>query len=1260
MKIAGENIKTIDILQKENTEQWLKNVMEGIKFPQELINYIRTNNWISIPNKNLYFNKDVMACYPNFNFNFQNIQINTSDTLENVYKRIKSNAEYSKYGIDWDIATLGEINTSFYRKNHPMDNGSYNHYIKGMNYILYNDALSGKLNARELYYQNNTYSGFLVPIYRIGNGIDHKLSYMSGAYMNYSPETILLLFVLNEFIPDFGNKLNEKYEELSKNIIEKVKQYVISTKKTDVDMLAINDKNGLINNIDTVFYSGSFIQFIESFLSGTKELSEYWDLRDRQIVEIDNSGLRTSSKINNVLKKIEAKKEIETKLRIMKKTAEKINFKTHTYVIDSKKIEGIIKNGDPEGKFGKNRIRYILENGDQAEIELNNGKVTYGEYIFANKDKEICLFERDQNGNFIKNGQSKIEKYNKELHKLLVYKDWKPEGESEYAYLNEDKEIFSYESGKRNGAAEYHYKNGDKEKFNYKNDIRDGKSEYAYSNGDKETFNYKNDVRDGKSEYAYSNGDKEIFSYVSGKRNGAAEYHYKNGDKEKFNYKNDIRDGKSEYKYKNGDSEVRNYTNGKIVGEAVYNFANGDYPARYVYQDGKKKDITVLYKVLNVDKIRVNLGSYDENILTDPNRGHWDIFGVTDLSNLEEALERKAYGRDAHLDIKYGGIVGIDFGTKSTVVVFQDDSNKTFPMRISGNTLNKGVQDSDYENPTVIEFKNLEKFMREYTEIEGRPFTKWEDVTVSHTAFQNLINGTSGDFNSAISDLKQWAGTKDEKIVIRDKKGLEKVFPAYLDLDEDEVDPIELYAYYIGSYINNMVNGIYLEYLLSFPVTYEKKIRDKILNSFKRGIKKSFPEAILDDEKVMERFKVIHGANEPAAYATCALQEYDFEPDEGEKVYYGVFDFGGGTADFDFGIWELSEDERSYDYTLTHFGAGGDRYLGGENILKELAYDVLKDNQDTLRALNISFARPVWCERFIGDEGLIDNSPEAKLNIKMLMEKLRAVWEKTDEASNIDGKMKIALYKKNGELVSGIEIEVDKDKIEAIIENKIDRGVENFFIAMKKVLGNETVDKVNILLAGNSCKHPKVMELFNKRVTDSGLNIEIFPALGTSQAYAKLKERGIEVDENDKTKPTGKTGVAYGIIDSRIGGRIEVKNKDENNNINNEINFKYYVGYEGRKKLKVILTPQSEYEQFIYFLNVTGQMFDLYYTTLPEAMDSKMLTVKAKRERVLLKKDYPGAKIYIKAVSPDTIAYVVTEKPVEDKEYLEEGKIKLN
>ncbi len=679
---------------------------------------------------------------------------------------------------------------------------------------------------------------------------------------------------------------------------------------------------------------------------------------------------------------------------------------------------------------------------------------------------------------------------------------------------------------------------------------------------------------------------------------------------------------------------------------------------RMCYEAGIKTSTSKLYNLLNIDKIRVNLDKYDESILYDVGGGHWDLYNNSEKEELEKEIGKKVYARDPRLDIKKGGIVGIDFGTKSTVVVFQDDKNITLPMRISGTILNKKVENSDYENPTVIEFKDIETFIKDYNENLGRPFTKWTDVTVSHTAFQSLVNCSKENYYSVVSELKQWAGNKKEKLLIKDEKGIEKEINPYLELTEEDIDPIEIYAYYIGSYINNMRNGIYLEYFLSFPVTYEKEIREKILSSFERGIKKSLPKVIIEDENVMKKFKVKHGANEPAAYAVCALQEYGFDPEDDEKVYYGVFDFGGGTLDFDFGIFRESEDIR-YDYDLEHFGAGGDRYLGGENILKELAYEVFKDreNMEVLRKENISFARPEWCDRFIGDETFVDSNGNSKLNIKFLMEKLRGIWENTE--TNIEEKIKLNLFNKNGEPLTGIEINLDVEKIKNKVYSKIEGGIRNFFIAMEKAFKNDEYDKIYILLAGNSCKHPLVKEIFEKYIQEKEMNIEILPALGTEEAYAKLQEREIEIDSEDMTKPTGKTGVAYGLLESTADSNIKVINRDENHN--NEINFKYYVGNEKKKKLKPVLNPSVEYDTFNLFSYVKSDVFNIYYTTLPEASEGKMPIENVKRVRVSLNKEYDSeTMIYIKAVGADTIEYVVTEKDINEKEHLESGKITLD
>lgn len=443
----------------------------------------------------------------------------------------------------------------------------------------------------------------------------------------------------------------------------------------------------------------------------------------------------------------------------------------------------------------------------------------------------------------------------------------------------------------------------------------------------------------------------------------------------------------------------------------------------------------VVDKLVNCEKERADIEPYDVKILEDPNRGHWDLWS-------EEALEGKVlietdeefFARNPISDIKDSGIIGIDFGTKSTVVVYQEDSNHSMPMRIGMGQYTKKIEAKQYENPTVMEFINLKNFIENYNKRSGRPNTKWSDLTISHTAFNDMNSPKSSDeYYAFFNDLKQWAGDKKRQIRIKDKNGFEKVLKPYLELSKDEVDPIEIYAYYIGLYINNMFdgNGIYLNYILSFPVTYEKAIRDKITSSFERGIKKSLPVEILENEEIMNKFRVTQGASEPAAYAICALQEYNISPKEDEKVFYGVFDFGGGTTDFDFGIWRRANDKekRRYNYVIEHFGAGGDQYLGGENLLELLSFEVFKKNQDKLREEGIPFSIPPDGERFLGSEVLISDSQEARFNTKQLMEKIRPLWEREEnyEKNFESGVLKVSLFDKEGTRKSNIDLEVNKD-----------------------------------------------------------------------------------------------------------------------------------------------------------------------------------------------------------------------------------------
>ncbi|KAB2954276.1 hypothetical protein F9B85_00855 [Heliorestis acidaminivorans] len=673
-------------------------------------------------------------------------------------------------------------------------------------------------------------------------------------------------------------------------------------------------------------------------------------------------------------------------------------------------------------------------------------------------------------------------------------------------------------------------------------------------------------------------------------------------------------------------------------------------------------------KLLNCDYERCDLESYDERILTDPNRGHWDLWQVNDTMPYTARVNEVLMARNPVADINYDGVVGIDFGTKSTVVVYQESSDHTMPMRIGTGRFSQKVEDHHYENPTVLEFLDLDAFMAQYNQAEGRPHTLWENLTTSHTAFSSLLNSSSDEYYAYLYELKQWAGDSKRYIRLRDKQGKDMVLPAFLTIEAEQFNPIELYAYFIGLYINNMHNGIYLDYLLSFPVTYEKAVRQKIVDSFSRGLKKSLPASLLEDEKVMEQFRVLAGASEPAAYAICALQEYGFSPEGDEKVFYSVFDFGGGTTDFDFGLFrEADASERRYDYVMECFGAGGDQYLGGENLLELLAFEVFKANQDAMRSHGLTFTLPPECNRFPGSEVLINESQEARLNTTQLMEKLRPLWESHSEYEKAfeSGIIKVNLFDAKGNAKLNFELSVDPETLHKILRDRIEKGVRNFFASLRlafKVPATKDITLINIFLAGNSSKSALVRELFEqytRQITkeicgeeDEQQFFSIFPPLGSVEALEI--QRNLQVESSTTpVRPTGKTGVAFGLVESRPGGRIKIVQQNESK-VDNEIKFKYYIGIEKRKKFICLSDRELAYGEWQELIDAGIEDFTLYYTNLPEAYKNNLKIDQVSRKKCRINGSYPDANIYYRAVKPTVIEYVVARPgELEQEKYLE-------
>lgn len=719
----------------------------------------------------------------------------------------------------------------------------------------------------------------------------------------------------------------------------------------------------------------------------------------------------------------------------------------------------------------------------------------------------------------------------------------------------------------------------------------------------------------------------------------------------------------------------------------------------------KEKSIFVNIKkqLLECDHKRAGLDKYDEKMLSDPNRGHWDLWDWDDFveDGTKVKLEEALTARNPLADVN-SKIVAIDFGTKSTVVAYEDDNTNIIPLQVGSGNYSKGIQAKNYENPTIVQFRNIESFVEAYNKRAGRPNTSWNDITVSHTAFDNLTNSDSRFYYSFLDNIKQWCGSENMGIKLKDGNGVIKDLPPFLELVNGDVNPVEIYAYYLGLYINNMMQEkhIFMNYVMSFPVTYEANVRERMLRSFTAGLKKSLPTALLSDEEAMKHFRVLPGTTEPAAYAATALETYGFDPCDDEEYYYAVFDFGGGTTDFDFGVLKESKQDR-YDYDLIHFGANGDKTLGGENLLRLMAFEVFKDNRDKLlnpdevkgstQHAKIPFTWAAEKENFAGSEAFIKDSQEAHINMHNLMEKLRPLWEapKSEEAKKIidSGVVHVNLFKDDGNENADMTLTVKKDEkeknadaaqIQFKLSERIVRGIKNFFIALRDAFdkGNgegqhgikalSDVDEIAIFLAGNSSKSEIVKNLFDTYIDEENgkarellgfgkdqkmPKFKLFPALGTDEAYdimEKIKEeRGeeeysISTDRDKLENPTGKTGVAYGLLKCREGGSfrtIDIMPAEKQ-----QTRFQYYIGKNKKRRFRTVIDRSTELNKWYAFIDASAS-FDILYTDAPIAATNKAPVNIARQIHVNIDdKDRDAeAFVFIRPISAHSIQYAIAK-----------------
>ena len=655
-------------------------------------------------------------------------------------------------------------------------------------------------------------------------------------------------------------------------------------------------------------------------------------------------------------------------------------------------------------------------------------------------------------------------------------------------------------------------------------------------------------------------------------------------------------------------------------------------------------DITKQFSELDFTPCR--LPKLEKLQLTDPNKGLWELWG-------KSAEELKRFGmvaRNPERDVQRRA-VAIDFGTSSTVVAVDTASGGRELLRIGANDFYKQIEAKHFENPTVLECVDFRAFEKIWTEQSYRPALNWNWMRASHEA-QTSLRENTGDtavLASILPRLKQWAlrSSENNRVRLTDRKGLELELAPHAELNpvrgqalkvsaDYPFDPIELYAWYLGMAINWRERGIFLKYYLSFPAKYPREVKDRILASFRRGLQRSLPHSLITQApSVLNEIEVNDLASEPAAYAAAALPHLGVEPTE-EGVPYAVFDFGGGTSDFDYGIlrWATEDEEdQGYEQVFEHLASSGDNFLGGENLLEHLVYASFQQNLDVLRKNRIQFTKPLNISAFAGSEAFLANTQAAQTNSILLAAKLRPFLEAESKPEKLPD-FKINLLNSNGGTVT-CDLNINLDALDALLAQRIRAGVEAFLLELARIrpkLPQNT--PIHLLLAGNGCRSRYIKALFDTQQAEWKSLLEKAFSKAAPEITVHLP---LPMDDQNPHAPTAKTGVALGLLALVPGEGVLMCDHIQARH-DGQAPFAWFVGRLRRGHFEPVLSPNSHYNQWHELGPLQQGAFNLYASQSPRAHQG---LPKGDPELALHRQYFnhapEGARLFVRATGPHDI-----------------------
>ena len=643
------------------------------------------------------------------------------------------------------------------------------------------------------------------------------------------------------------------------------------------------------------------------------------------------------------------------------------------------------------------------------------------------------------------------------------------------------------------------------------------------------------------------------------------------------------------------------------------------------------------------------------------------------------------------------GVVSIDFGTSATCAAVKG-ADKPHLFTLSGRD-KRDVREGDnpYENPTNLMIYNWDNIYQQWQSTnQNPPFFKTRPQHVqSERGFEYDSGYTVEDvfadvdaedghrkMAAILTQLKSlpWLLAHDQEVKLTpywNNQGPITIVDDLKDYGNQKLNPITLYGYLLSRAINNPARGkIHTKYQITHPVKFDQETREKIRAALEYGILRALPayvrEGLYNGKPLVS---VTMDYAEPIACLGAIVgKQLKISPANPTAKVFAIYDLGGGTMDFSFGIFREARGDDELDYAehaIEILGVGGDDKVGGEKLIHKLAYKIYCDNRAIMEEHRIKFVLPLTELRPEGFDGLLGRDEIAQMNLNIMKENLaRPLFKATDLVnSNLTqvfagesaavvpdaSHYVLTLRNESGEDVPDLSLEVSG--VDEFLEQEIRRTIaafkeemEHCFKAHNEALKNAGAkankDDLTIFLSGNASKQ-RFVELILAKVFP-GYHVE---RIGVGQ-NAEGKSEEYKVNE--------KTAVAFGQL---YMGRYFI---DDSAIKHTEAlpPFLYNVGYmdAGTEEFEVVLRKNDVERKWHKANRIDGttNRAELYYTSGAIGEESgRRLTSKDLGAFVT---DPKKRTLYLRVYDEDTIEFRLgsrSEAPSDDEKVQPEMMIKL-